>query len=104
MRMPIKGSLKAILITSVAVLAVVGAVTPVEARGGGGQGGGGAIMGGGNMLGGFSKGAFTGEGFTGGSNVSQGTAGDFEAHPFGAMRPARSIGQRPDRSLPSYGW
>jgi len=79
MRMSINVSFKAVLIASVVALAVVGAVTPVEARaaaataerrprrrrtymGGGGMLGGGPVLGGGSMLGGFSKGAFTGKG------------------------------------------
>lgn len=62
MRMSIKGSFRAVLIASAVAFAVVGAVTPGEARGGGGggHGGGGAFMGGGGFHGG--GGAFMGSG------------------------------------------
>jgi hypothetical protein len=115
MRMSIKGSLKTVLIASVVALAVVGAVTPVEARGGGHGGGGlimggggmlhgGPVLGGGSMLGGFSKGAFTGEGFTGGSSISHSAGGGFEAHDLGVMQPAQSTTQRPYARIPNYGY
>jgi hypothetical protein len=120
MRMSINGSLKAVLIASVVALAVVGAVTPVEARGGGGGGGGhggggfimgaggmrggGPVLGSGNMLGGFSKGAFTGEGFTGGSSVSHSAGGGFEAHDLGVTQPAQSTTRRPYARIPNYGF
>jgi hypothetical protein len=115
MRMSIKGSLKAVLIASVVALAVVGAVTPVEARGGGGHGGGGLIiggggmlrgepvLGGGSMLGGFSKGAFTGEGLTGGSSVFHSAGSGFEAHSLSVTPPAPTT-RRPYGTPPNYGW
>ena len=122
MRMSINVSFKAVLIASVVALAVVGAVTPVEARGGGGHGGGvghgeggpimggggmvggGPVLGGGSMLGGFSKGAFTGEGFTGGSSVFHSAGSGFEAHALSVMPPAQPTTRRPYGALPSYGW
>jgi hypothetical protein len=116
MRMSKNGSIKSVLIASVVALAVVGAVTPVEARGGGHgggvghgeglpiMGGGGPVLGSGNMLGGFSKGAFTGEGFTGGSSVSHSAGGGFEAHDLGVTQPAQSTTQRPYTRIPNYGF
>jgi hypothetical protein len=123
MRTSIKGSLKSVIIASVVALAVVGGVTPVEARGaggghgggvghgegvpimgGGGMLGGGPALGSGNMLGGFSKGAFTGEGFTGGSSVSHSAGGGFEAHDLGVTQPAQSTTQRPYARIPNYGF
>ena len=116
MRMSTNVSFKAVLIASVVALAVVGAVTPVEARGGGGGHGGGApimggggmvgggpVLGGGSMLGGFSKGAFTGEGFTGGSSVFHSAGSGFEAHALSVMPPAQPTTRRPYGALPNYG-
>lgn len=70
---------KGVLMTSVAALITLGAVTPGEARGGVGHGGGGASA----FLG--------GAGYTGGGGGFRGGAPSFNASAFAVNRPASGL-------------
>jgi hypothetical protein len=108
MRTSIKGSLKLVLMASAMVFTVVCAVTPGEARGGGGggggHGGGGAITGGGGFGGGgFGRGGFGGGGFGGRSGGFGAAEGGYEAHDFAAMRSSQPTARRSRGSRGRYG-